>query len=535
MTYDYTYFHKILLEHKNLYYEAYKDKTELDILIEQLDSEIIYNYHDIDWSAFKYRMVRSNAFYSDADEEPFPTITMDGCFEGLANELHNRQVRVKFLSFVQKNLDLIWPDWDNIGFIEDECARLISRNIRESVNDRYLGEFARMPRTNLVQLLSDPDLFTKKTPHGEWTEKWIKERQNIAGQQQALFDVDMDKWAKIEKVFLQFADQCADPQNPCPVEKIWQKTQQQIDIFRRLDAGTADVWEFENRISMELMGETGHLFMRRTPAYQVLALMYLLIMTKQIRSTAETCFAQSIASVIFENPEFHCTKEMVNNAIESINAIIEEGARVARSIQGKTLTDIINENNQLHQQQKDNLAEIERLQKSNAKLQDAATHRINTIEQLRDDLENANIFISKYIHSGTISTELLFQKADEIDSTDQLNAVKLYLHAVGLDQQRVNRLKGNKAKTPMITPPRTDYCTYIVTDADKSREEIEADIERASHKSASIFARLLKSYKDHGFLDFRGESASDIYNYFKNRYPHLSFGVKTFQDEFKAS
>ena len=80
-----------------------------------------------------------------------------------------------------------------------------------------------------------------------------------------------------------------------------------------------------------------------------------------------------------------------------------------------------------------------------------------------------------------------------------------------------------------------DFCTYIVPGAAKSREELEADIERASHKSASIFARLLKSYKDHGFLDFRGESASDIYAYFKERYPHLSFGVKTFQDEFKAS
>lgn len=518
MTYDYTYFHNILLENKNLYYEAYKDKTELDILIEQLDSEIIYNYHDIDWSAFKYRMVRSNAFYSDADEEPFPTITMDGCFESLANELHNRQVRVKFLSFVQKNLNLIWPDWDNIGFIEDECARLISRNIRESVNDRYRGEFARMPRTNLVQLLSNPELFTKKTPHGEWVEKWIKERQNLVGQQQALFDVDMDKWAKIEKVFLQFADQCADPQNPCPVEKIWQKTQQQIDIFRRLDAGTADVWEFENRIFEELMTETGYLFMGRTPSYQVLALMYLLIMAKQIRSTAETCFAQSIASVIFENPEFHCTKEMVNNAIESINAIIEEGAKVARSIQGKTLTDIINENNQLHQQQKENLAEIERLQNSNATLQNAATHRINTIEQLRVDLENAYIFISKYIKSGTISTELLFQKADEIDSTDQLNAVKLYLHAVGLDQQRVNKLKGNKAKTPIVIPPFTDFCTYIVPHAAKSREEIEADLVRESQKPAAKFREFLHNYRVKGYLDFRHETPSQIYDTLNDRY-----------------
>lgn len=79
------------------------------------------------------------------------------------------------------------------------------------------------------------------------------------------------------------------------------------------------------------------------------------------------------------------------------------------------------------------------------------------------------------------------------------------------------------------------YCTYIVPGKAKSREEIEEDIERTSHKSAATFAHLLTSYKEQGFLDFRGESASDIYAYFKERYPHLSFGLKTFQEAFKAS
>lgn len=103
-----------------------------------------------------------------------------------------------------------------------------------------------------------------------------------------------------------------------------------------------------------------------------------------------------------------------------------------------------------------------------------------------------------------------------------------------------NDIHDNHNCTIVVPKGRTEsdadaFCTYIVPNASKSREEIEGDLVRGSHKSASTFAHMLKSYEKQKFLDFRGESASDIYTYFKDRYSHLSFGLKTFQEAFKAS
>lgn len=77
------------------------------------------------------------------------------------------------------------------------------------------------------------------------------------------------------------------------------------------------------------------------------------------------------------------------------------------------------------------------------------------------------------------------------------------------------------------------YCTYIVTDADKTRDEIEADIVRASKKSAQTFANLLTNYKSKGFLDFRGETPKEIYEYLKERY-NLTYSAANFTRYFKG-
>lgn len=66
--------------------------------------------------------------------------------------------------------------------------------------------------------------------------------------------------------------------------------------------------------------------------------------------------------------------------------------------------------------------------------------------------------------------------------------------------------------------PRMPYCTYIVPNAPKTRDEIEYDIERAAGKSAQTFANLLTRYKEKGYLDFRGESPHEVYEYMKERY-----------------
>ena len=62
------------------------------------------------------------------------------------------------------------------------------------------------------------------------------------------------------------------------------------------------------------------------------------------------------------------------------------------------------------------------------------------------------------------------------------------------------------------------YCTYIVPGKGRTRDEIEADLQEISQKSAQRFARLLLNLEKQGFLDFRGDSSSEVFEYLSGRY-----------------
>ena len=76
-----------------------------------------------------------------------------------------------------------------------------------------------------------------------------------------------------------------------------------------------------------------------------------------------------------------------------------------------------------------------------------------------------------------------------------------------------------------------DYCTYIVPEPKRSRDEIETDLERTSHETASVFAKcLLRLYKN-GELDFGGDTVKTIFTYLKQRY-NLAYGYPNFSAVF---
>lgn len=84
------------------------------------------------------------------------------------------------------------------------------------------------------------------------------------------------------------------------------------------------------------------------------------------------------------------------------------------------------------------------------------------------------------------------------------------------------------------TERQQQFCTYIVPNAPKSREEIEDDLVRGATKSAKVFANLLMRYEKLGYLDFRGEPTSDIYEYLQKRY-NLNYDLDNFRHVFKPS
>lgn len=62
------------------------------------------------------------------------------------------------------------------------------------------------------------------------------------------------------------------------------------------------------------------------------------------------------------------------------------------------------------------------------------------------------------------------------------------------------------------------YCTYIVPGKDRSREEIEANLREKAQQSAASLREFLHNYRILGYLDFRHESPSQIYDTLNARY-----------------
>ena len=77
------------------------------------------------------------------------------------------------------------------------------------------------------------------------------------------------------------------------------------------------------------------------------------------------------------------------------------------------------------------------------------------------------------------------------------------------------------------------YCTYIVPDALKTRDEIEADIIRASKRSAQRFTHFLNVYEQKGYLDFRGDLPREIFEYLLERYD-LAYSADNFIRFFRS-
>lgn len=180
MKYDYTFFqeNRLLLQNQN--FEQYKNLSIFELLINLLNEEIIYEYYEVDWSLFATDFVDYKIQHNKDLPYDSERIIKGDKLEKVCQRIVSRSVTIKLLLFFQRNTTLIWPQWDNTDYIEQECARLISENIFQSRYDQYHGDFANMPRPNYRQMLVDPNIFQEQTYEHKWIEQYIyKKNTNV--------------------------------------------------------------------------------------------------------------------------------------------------------------------------------------------------------------------------------------------------------------------------------------------------------------------------------------------------------------------
>lgn len=102
---------------------------------------------------------------------------------------------------------------------------------------------------------------------------------------------------------------------------------------------------------------------------------------------------------------------------------------------------------------------------------------------------------------------------------------------MGMHIEKAEQVQATQTEQSHTQSKCADYCTYIVPEPKRSRDEIESDIERTSHDTASVFAKcLLRLYKN-GELDFGKDTVKTIFAYLKQRY-NLSYGYANFSAVF---
>ena len=146
---------------------------------------------------------------------------------------------------------------------------------------------------------------------------------------------------------------------------------------------------------------------------------------------------------------------------------------------------------------------------------------LKILSQNNDQKEVPSYYDAKYEVYTTEKEVLADKESDDINP-----------EAFKMAQYLLERIKDDLEIEDDLTAESQPYCTYIMPNAPKPREEIEADIKMASTRSAQRFANRLLALERLEYLNFLGDTPREIYDYLKARY-NLPYSAENFIKFFK--
>lgn len=168
MKYSFDFLHREIMKYRSFNYEQYKSTTEVDLLQHLLRCEEITDYYEVEWDAFIDDLIgelpapTKRQLARDWTLEFAPKTKLEAFISGNVP----RDECIRLLTFFRDhhrevfycNPDALYAVNDEqietiFSFFENDCARLISKNLQESVRDEVHGEFLRYPRPNLKKIV----------------------------------------------------------------------------------------------------------------------------------------------------------------------------------------------------------------------------------------------------------------------------------------------------------------------------------------------------------------------------------------------
>ena len=140
-----------MLLQRSIQFEQYKDVKEEELLIWDFIAQKIGDYNEVDW-----KWIKGLLYGKEKRNESKIYFKIHGELNAFIDRVISRDERVRILSFLRDNCRecLFIEDYDEtcICNFEDECARLITKNLKQSKFDQVHGMVHEEPQPNLFEI-----------------------------------------------------------------------------------------------------------------------------------------------------------------------------------------------------------------------------------------------------------------------------------------------------------------------------------------------------------------------------------------------
>ena len=283
MKYSHETLHKLLLRMQSLDYPGYKDATELDMLAHLLTREQIIDYHEVEWSYF------------------CPQLS-EGGLEEFVGRIIPREETIRVLAFLRDNARCTIFSYNQfspqVEPFEKECARLIHQNLVHSQRDRVCGDVALWPRPNLRRIAQGIPFKPKMSEDDQIIIKHLPSYPHYIGAfppERIIFVAH-----EFTEVFLTKA-------------ALFQSTQDKGTMPPMSQAAYIDPIRYR---LMQLADR--YMYFDKEPAYQVLWVMGVLLLSNPKKYWCREKFAQGIVDYLNITQDFRNTKPQMDAAVAEI-------------------------------------------------------------------------------------------------------------------------------------------------------------------------------------------------------------------------
>lgn len=311
MKYTFNTLHQLLLRMRSLNYPQYKDQNEIDILITLLNREQIIDYSEIEWCALRFCLFNEVEIYSDIPWTSDSTnsayqIKLEGRLEDFISRIIPREESVRLLTFFRDNCVKVLFDhafYLNVEEFEDECARLIHKNIEESKRDQIHGAYLDWPRPNLARI-------AQGTP---FNPKMSKEDMIIAKHMPSYsHDIGAFPTSMIIYVAHEFVDAFMRK------AAVFQSTGERTAMPNMSQAAYIDPIRYR---LMQLADR--YMYFEKEPAYQTIWAIGVLLKSSPKDYWCREKFANGILDYLDRTKEFCNTQESMERAVSEISQLTQ--------------------------------------------------------------------------------------------------------------------------------------------------------------------------------------------------------------------